>query len=313
METFDPETATIDSVVMTTTGQSDFLADGVFAGEAGLFTYEQVVGQGVQRSYPLLVPIGHNHITAQWNSPIPDFGIKQAAENLETSTGVIFGIELQNSDLPALVVSDVAQNTILNTIDLDQNDFSLGNQPQVAQDTVNNLAVIATSLSFGAAGGAPPDLFFIDLSSGKSKEVPTLDCPGSASCGYANGVAFDSKKQVVAKTTENYPGVEFYDVRTQAAKLVQLPGNASQFSSATTVANDPIHHLFLVAQPESSLGSGSNIFVYDVSGNLLETLSGFNFTFANDIVTPIQIALDAKTRSGYVNGPNVNQIQRFTY
>jgi hypothetical protein len=313
IETFDPATATIGKVVMTTTGDSDFLADGVFAGDVGLFTYEQVVGNGVQRSYPILDPIGHNRVTGNWNSPFNDFGIKQVAENTETTVGLIFGIKLQDSDLPALVASDVGQNSILNVIELDPNLFSLGNQPQVAQDPVNNRAVIATSPSFGAAGGAPPDIFLFDLASGKSTSIALPQCPGLTGCGYANGVGFDWKKQVVATTTEIYPGVHFYDLGRMRDTLVQLPGNAGQYNSATTVVNDPVHHLFLVAQPESSLGAGSNIFVYDVAGNLQETLGGFNFTFANDIVTPIQIALDAKGRSGYVDGPQVNQIQHFTY
>jgi hypothetical protein len=313
METFDPQTAAIDKIVMTTTGQSDFLADGVFAGDAGLFTYEQVVGNGVKRSYPLLDPISHKQI-ASWNSPITDFGIKQAAQNFDTSVGLIYGIKLADQDLPVLVVSDVAQNTISNVIPLDTNSFGLSNGPNVAQDTINNRAIVVTSLSFGAAGGSPPVIFSIDLASGKSVNVSEESCPGLTNCGAANGAAFDSKKQIVASTNEIYPGVAFYNLQTNAENLVELPGaSVGQYNSATTVVNDPVHHLFLVAQPESSIGSGSNIFVYDVNGNLLETLSRFNFTFANDIVGAIQIALDPKDRMGYVNGPAVNQIQRFTY
>jgi hypothetical protein len=313
METFDPHTATIDKVVMTTTGQSDFLADGVFAGDAGLFTFEQVVGNGVKRSYPLLDPISRRQI-ASWNSPIADFGIKQAAQNFDTSVGLLYGIRLADRDLPVLVVGDVAQNTISNVLALDPNSFGLSNGPQVAQDTIDDRAIVVTSLSSGAAGGSPPVIFTIDLATGKAVSIREESCPGLANCGGANGAAFDSKKQIVASTNEIYPGVAFYNLRTNTENLVQLPGaSVGQYNSATTVANDPVHHLFLVAQPESSIGSGSNIFVYDLTGNLLETLSGFNFTFANDIVTPIQIALDPKDRMGYVNGPAVNQLQRFTY
>jgi len=48
------------------------------------------------------------------------------------------------------------------------------------------------------------------------------------------------------------------------------------------VANDPQHRLFLVTQPYTSTGgSGSSIDVYDETGNLIETINGFNSENAN--------------------------------
>jgi hypothetical protein len=71
--------------------------------------------------------------------------------------------------------------------------------------------------------------------------------------------------------------------------------------------------LFLVAQPVSSTAStGSSIHVFDTRGNLVESLNGFNFPNAFT-VEPIHIALHPSNRTGYVDGPNVNQLQSFTY
>ncbi len=94
-----------------------------------------------------------------------------------------------------------------------------------------------------------------------------------------------------------------------------LPGSGGQqFYSGADVEFDPIHKLFLIAQPNSSSApSGSTIYVYDTSGNLQETINGFNFPGGN--VVPVHIALHPSLRSGYVDGPDlgVTQIQSFTY
>jgi len=70
----------------------------------------------------------------------------------------------------------------------------------------------------------------------------------------------------------------------------------------------------LVAQPNSSSSSGSSIYVYDINGNLQETLNGFSFSNAFNGV-PAHIALNPSRRAGFVDGPssNVNELQRFTY
>ena len=78
---------------------------------------------------------------------------------------------------------------------------------------------------------------------------------------------------------------------------------------------DPVNHLFLVAQPNSSTASsGSSIHVYDVSGNLIESINGLNFSNAFNVI-PAHIALNPGKRTGFVDGPDVaaGQIQSFTY
>jgi hypothetical protein len=84
--------------------------------------------------------------------------------------------------------------------------------------------------------------------------------------------------------------------------------------SGSDVAYDPIHKLFFVAQSVSSTGSGSSIQVYNPQGKLVESLNGFNFSNASNVVFT-HIALNPKNRTGYVDGPDagVTELQSFTY
>ncbi|HEY1868015.1 MAG TPA: hypothetical protein VGG70_06930 [Candidatus Cybelea sp.] len=150
---------------------------------------------------------------------------------------------------------------------------------------------MTTSPSFGAVGGPPPDIFTFDLKSGKMTEFSGVTCPdGSIGCGYANGIGYDSKTGVACTTTELDAGIAIYNVPEKTgfwgAHLPVPPSGVSQFYSGTYVANDPVHQLFLIAQPNSgSSSSGSSIQVYDESGHFVESINGFNFTDAGDVTS----------------------------
>jgi hypothetical protein len=106
------------------------------------------------------------------------------------------------------------------------------------------------------------------------------------------------------------------NLSTQTGFTVQLPNSGGQqFFSGADVEFDPVHKLFLIAQPNSSSApSGSTIYVYDIHGNLQETINGFSFSNTFNVV-PMHIALHPSVRSGYVDGPDrgVTEIQAFTY
>ena len=108
--------------------------------------------------------------------------------------------------------------------------------------------------------------------------------------------------------------MEFYNLKTQTGFAEVLPGATGQIQSGSDVEYDPIHKLFFVAQSVSSTGAGSSIQVYDINGNLVESLNGFNFSNAFNVIGT-HIALNPSTRSGYVDGPSsgVTDIQSFTY
>jgi hypothetical protein len=175
--------------------------------------------------------------------------------------------------------------------------------------------VIALTPDGGRVGGAAPVNVLIDLKTGKETQFEGLN-EGPFGSGDVNGLAVDSTAGIACTTTELNAQVEFYNLATQTGMAVQLPntGASSQLNSGLTVANDPVNGLFLVAQPISSVASGSTIYVYDEAGSVVESLNGFNFTNANYGVFGYPgIAVNPTTRTGWINGANGNQLQQFFY
>jgi hypothetical protein len=320
VQTFDETTGKITKTIGTITGKKvdkgdDYVADGIFAGDVGLVDFQKagILGKTPTKDmYHLLNPVTKNSLNGRWIPPPNLFNVLEWAPNQSTDTSVVFGYQREGSDPLDLIVSDVGKNTFGKVIGLSENDFALGTQPQLAQDTVNDLAVMATSPSFGAAGGPPPVIWTIDLESGKKKHFSGVNCPGSVGCGYANGIGYDSSTGIACTTTELDAGVEFYNVAKQTGTRVQLPNNATQLSAGAFVANDAVNGLFLIAQPVSSTsGSGSSIQVYNESGTLEESINGFDFDAST--VIPVRISINPTSRTGWVNGPQVDQLQEFSY
>ncbi len=133
--------------------------------------------------------------------------------------------------------------------------------------------------------------------------------------GFINGIAVDSADGIFVTTTEDDANVEFYNLAQQNGFTVQLPNSQGlQFYSGADVEFDPIHKWFFVAQPNSSVSSGSTIYVYDTQGVLKQTLNGFNFSNSFNVVA-MHIALNPTRRTGFVDGPDqgVTEIQGFVY
>jgi hypothetical protein len=320
VQTFNETTGKITKTIGAITGKKvakgdDYVADGIFAGDVGLVDFQKagIPGQTATKdTYRLLNPVTKNSLDGKWTPPLKLFNVLEWAPNQSTNTSVVFGYQREGSDPLALIVSDVGKNTFGKVIGLSETDFALGTQPQLAQDTVNNLAVMATSPSFGAAGGPPPVIWTVDLKSGKMKHFSGVNCPGSVGCGYANGTGYDSSTGIACTTTELDAGVEFYNVAKQTGTRVQLPGNAGQLEAGAFVASDAVHGLFLVAQPVSSTSSGSSIQVYNESGTLEESINGLNFSDSSSVI-PVRISINPTSRTGWVNGPQADQLQGFSY
>jgi hypothetical protein len=317
VQTFNETSGTITKTIGSISGtQDDYVADGIFAGDVGLVDFQKagVFGKtSAKDKYHLLNPVTKARLNGRWIPPVKPFNVLEWAPNQSTDTSVLYGYQRKGSAPVDLIVSDVGKNTFSKVIALSSADFSQGTQPQLAQDTVNNLAVMATSPSFGAAGGPPPVIWTVDLKSGKKTHFSGVNCPGSVGCGYANGIAYDSSTGIACTTTELDAGVEFYDVAKQTGTRVQLPNEATQLSAGAFVANDAVHGLFLIAQPVSSTsGSGSSIQVYNESGTLEESINGFNFSDAGTVI-PVRISIHPTSRTGWVNGPQADQLQEFSY
>ena len=321
VQTFDETTGKITKTLGAITGKKvgkgdDYVADGIFAGDVGLVDFQKagIPGQTPTKDmYHLLNPVTKNHLNGKWVPPLRLFNVLEWAPNQSTDTSVVFGYQREGSDPLDLIVSDVGKNTFGKVIRLNEIDFALGTQPQLAEDTVNNLAVMATSPSFGAAGGPPPVIWTVSLKSGKMAHFSGVNCPGSVGCGYANGIGYDSSTGIACTTTELDAGVEFYNVAKETGNRVQLPNNAGQLEAGAFVANDAVNGLFLIAQPVSSTSpTGSSIQIYNESGTLEESINGFSFSNASSVI-PLRISINPTSRIGWVNGPQADQLQEFSY
>jgi len=317
VSTFDQTTATITDTLSKNVGpNNEYVVDAIFAGDVALITREVTPKGGLyaKRTYEVMNPVTANKFTGTWTPPIKDLSVLGVAENQTTQLSVVFAIELKKQDKPVLVVSDIATNTINNVIHLDPNLFGLDDGPQLGQYAAANEAVIALSPDAGEVHGAAPINVLIDQTTGKSKQFNGYNS-GPYHAGDVNGLAVDPNTGIAATDTELNAQVEFYDLAKQTGIAdVQLPctGDASQLDSGSGIAVDPINKLFLVTETVDACSGGSDgvIAVYDESGNLVETITGFP-GFAIGEPAP---ALNPGSRSGWaLTGPGFSQLQQFFY
>ena len=127
---------------------------------------------------------------------------------------------------------------------------------------------------------SPPINVLVNLKTGKQKQFSGLN-NGPYGSGFVNGLAVDSATGIAATTTELNAQVEFYDLDKRTGVSAQLPctGDTSQDNSGCGHRQRSVNGLFLVTDPNYCSGSqGSAIVVYDESGKLVETITGFKFS-----------------------------------
>lgn len=310
VETFSQSTGKILKVVSGTQTQDDFITLGIVGTSVGLAEHEHVKGIVVGRTFNTLNPLSSNKDTGLWTPPI-------GTEHLIMPTGVsrsqgvpnvaVFAYDNSGNFIPWVFSSNVAANTFGPVVDITDS-LNFGSvPPPFAYDSTTNQAILG-----GGDGcfGCLPVIGLVDLTEGTFSEFTGVGA------GFINGLAVDSADGIFCTTTEDDAGVEFYNLATETGFEVILPNSGEQqIFSGADVEFDPIHKLFLVAQPvSSSAPRGSTIYVYSASGELEETLNGFSFSNTFNVV-PMHIALHPKLRSGYVDGPDsgVTDIQSFTY
>jgi len=310
VETFDQRTGTILAVVAKTETADDFVTLGIVGNSVGLVEHEIQTGPlHVTRTFQMLNPLNSNQFTGTWTPPL-------AIQDIIMPTGVsrsqgvpnvaVFVYDNSGQFIPKVFSSNVGANTFGPVIKItDSNNFG-SVPPPIAYDSVTNQAVL---------GGGPgcffcrPEIGIADLTSGTFSEFIGIGF------GFINGIAVDGADGILVTTTEDDANVEFYNLATRNGFTVQLPqSGGQQFYSGADVEFDPIHKLFFVAQPNSSVSSGSTIYVYDIHGVLQKTLNGFKFSNTFNII-PMHIALNPSRRTGFVDGPDqgVTQIQSFIY
>jgi len=315
VETFDQATGKILSVVQKLQTKDDFVTLGVAGTSVGLVEREHVTGIFVtKRIYNLLNPLSANKFTGAWKPPLTATDIILGVGRSQGTASTPILAFHNNSSFQSFVFgSNIAANTFGPIIPLKDPVFSSSDIPVMAYDTKTNQAVVAAST--GAVGGPPPKIALVNLTTGKVSQFTGLPGPFPFREGFVNGIAVDSADGIACTTTEVDFRVEFYDLKTKTGFFVVMPGATGQLQSGTDVEFDPVHKLFFVAQSVSSTHpSGSSIQVFDTKGNLVESLNGFNFSNASNVVFT-HIALNPSNRTGYVDGPNsgVNEIQQFRY
>ena len=315
VETFDQTTGKILSVVSKIASKDDFLTLGIVGTSVGLVEREHVQNiYVVKRIYEELNPLAANKFTRTWTPPLTaeDIIIGVSRNQGVPTTGVLFFKNDGNNFSSFVFGSNIGANTFEPPITLTDPVFSFSNGPQIAFDSVSNQAVVASS--DGTVGGPPPKFALADVTTGTVDEFTGIPGPPPYRQGFINGLAVDSEDGIAVTTTELDFIVEFYDLNAQTGFAVVLPGATGQIQSGSDVEFDPVNKLFFVAQSVSSTAPGSSIQVYDTKGNLMESLNGFNFSNASNVVAT-HIALNPSNRSGYVDGPDsgVTEIQSFKY
>lgn len=309
VETFDQGTGQILNVLAQTKTQDDFVTLGVVGSSTGLVEWEHVISfLNIRRSFGLINPLSGNKVTGRWTPPIgSQHLINEVSRNQGTTNNAVFAIDISGNFVPYVFSSNIAANTFGPVVQITDS-FNFGSvPPPIAYNSVTNQAILG-----GGNGcfGCQPVLGIADLTQGTFTEEPGFGF------GFINGIAVDPVDNIACTTTEDDATVEFINLNNQTAVgAAILPGSGGQqFFSGADVEFDPLHKVFLVAQPNSSVSSGSTIYVYDTKGNLRETLNGFNFSNAFNVI-PMHIALHPSTRTGFVDGPstNVSQLQGFTY
>ena len=315
VETFDQATGKILKVLGKTETQDNFLTLGITGASLGLVEREHVKGLYVaRRIYDLIKPLSANAFTGTWTPKLTFDDLVLGVSRVQGgSTTAVLAYHNKNAGRTFVFGSDIGANTSGPFIDLKAPAFDICCGPQVAYDSVTNQAVVASST--GAVGGPPPVFALANLTTGALVQFNGLPGPAPYRSGFINGLAVDSADGIACTSTELDFSVEFYDLKAQTGFAVVLPGASSQLQSGSDVEFDPVNKLFFVAQSVSSTASsGSSIQVYDTSGNLVESLNGFSFSNASNVVAT-HIGLNPSTRSGYVDGPDsgVTELQKFTY
>ncbi len=309
VETFDQATGQILRVIAKTiTSDDDFICLGVTGNSVGLIEREQVVGQfNVKRTLGTINPLSRNRVNGRWTPPLGTKHLVELVSRNQGTQNAVWTLDLSENFMPTVFSTDVGANTFGPVFSINDQDFSNFPDPGFAYDAVRNRAILGHA--FLGNPFIQGWMAAVDLTAG------TFTKFRGVGVGDVNGLAYDPTTDTACTTTEIDFSVSFYNIATQSGFKEPLPGATNQFFSGADVEFDSTNKLFLVAQEHSSTaGTGSSLHVYDTAGNLIESLDGFNFSNAFNVV-PAYIALKPSSRTGFIDGPDegVTQLQGFSY
>jgi hypothetical protein len=310
VETFDQATGRIIRVVRKTNTNNDFIAWTV-AGSIGLAEQERVRGLFKIKRVFRTIDLMSAEITGEWTPPINSEQIVNQVKPFPDGSPnvVVYALSVSANVNPVVFTSNLSDNTFGQAIEITDPDFTTLEPPLIAFDPVGNQVILGHGKPSGDI--VPPLIGFLDLATGSFESKTGLGL------GLINGVAIDSEDGILCTDTSFDSAAQFYNLSDFSGINVLLPGADPSNSAArgADIEFDPINKLFLIAQPFShgSLTNGSSILVYDVAGNLIESIDGLNFQGAFNVF-PVHIALNPSLRMGFVNGPDLTTaIQSFNY
>ena len=309
VETFNPETGQILKVITKSQTQDDFVTLGIVGKSVGLIEREHVVSLfNVQRTYNRLDPVSGNKFTGPWRPPIDQkHVINEVSRAAGTQNVAVYALDTSTNQNPVVFLSNVAANTFGTPFSVLDSDFNFEQSPVIAFDNMKTRVLLGHQKNSQFI--VPPMVATLDLKTG------AFDKFTGKGLGVINGIAVDPQDGIACTTTSFDASVQFYTLATKTGFSVRLP-NADENSlfAGQHITYDGVNKLFLLAQPFSSTGSGSSIQVYDTAGNFVESVDGLSF-FGTGNVFPVHIAINPNTRSGFVDGPALDdtEIQSFTY
>ena len=317
IETFDESTGKITKVVQKTqrvNANVEPVVDAVAGNDVGIVDVERDEDLTRNDYFDLISPVSGNKITGR-TKPRHILGIvPNFVTNNQTSSNQIMMALYPNKrgdDAVGLYTYDTVRNAWGKRVAFPRAFlFENGFPNYAAVDPTTKEAVVGY---LGRSRYNPHEsatFYIMDSATGKH-----LRSFYGVGFGFPNGMAIDPTTDTMCTTTTGDMDVEFYNLSTGKGKAVQIPIFYSKgpLTNGAAVAADPIHHLFLIAQLDSTFSpTGSTVIVYDEHGKLVEYINGFNFFGRYSVVVP-HLAVNPSNRTGYVNGPNLNQLQEFTY
>jgi len=311
VETFNQATGRVIRILRKTDTRDDFIGWSV-AGSVVLFEQEHVRGLfDIKRTFHVIDPLAGNQVTGNWVPPINHKQIvNQVKPAFDGSPNVaVYALSVSTSLNPVVFSSNLRDNTFGPAIEITDLNFTTEAPPVIAFDPVRNQAILGHDKPSPFI--EPPLIGFVDLATG------SFDVKTGLGLGVINGVAVDTENGILCTDTSFDSTVQFYNLSDFSGVSVFLPGADPQTSTASggDIEFDAINKLFLVAQPfsDGQLNNGSSIQVYDLAGNLVESIDGLNFQGGFNVF-PIHISLNPSRRMGFVNGPDLTTaIQSFNY
>jgi len=324
IETFDETTGKITKVVQKKqriNADVEPVVDAIAGNDVGIVDVERQETEHSQLErndyFDLIAPVTGEKITGR-SKPRTMLGIVPnfVTNNQASSSQVMMALypDKRGNDQVGLYTYDTARNAWGRRVDFPKVDlFQNGFPNYAAIDAATNEAVVGY---LGRPRYNPHEsatFYVMDAATGKH-----LRSFYGVGFGWPNGMAIDPATDTMCTTTTGDMDVEFYNLSTGKGKAVKIPVlyPKGPLTNGAAVAADPVHHLFLVAQWDSTFSpSGSTVIVYDERGKLVEYINGFNFFNRFSVVVP-HLAVNPSNRTGYVNDfndPNLNQLQEFSY